>query len=77
MHFEPVEARCDLLDRVQLFKSVLDPVLVTGLHLLEFFDHVVIAGFFGGAETLLEICATGIDWFVEDNDFTEHSEVAE
>jgi len=28
MHFEPVEARCDLLDRIQLFEGVLDPVLL-------------------------------------------------
>jgi len=77
MDFEPVEACCDLLDRVQLFEGVLDPVLMAVLDLLEFGDNVVVAGFFGGSETLLEIRATGIDWFVEDNDLTERSKVAE
>ena len=73
----PVEARCDLLDCIQLFEGVLDPVLVTVLHLLQFADNVVVAGLLGGGETLLEIRATGIDWFVEDHNLTKRSEVAE
>nr|WP_233562828.1 hypothetical protein [Haloarcula sp. Atlit-120R] len=47
------------------------------LHLLEFGDNVVVAGFFGGGETLLEVRATGIDWFVEDHNLTKRSNVAE
>ncbi len=35
---EPVEARCDLLDCIRLFEGVLNPVLMTVLHLLEFLD---------------------------------------
>ena len=77
MHFEPVEACCDLLDCIQLFEGVLNPVLVAVLHLLEFLDHVIVVGLLGGGQTLLEIRATGIDWFVEDDDLTECSEVAE
>jgi len=77
MDFEPVKACCDLLDRIQLFERVLDPVLVAVLHLLQFADNVVVAGLLGGGETLLEIRATGIDWFVEDHNLAERSEVAE
>jgi hypothetical protein len=77
MHFEPVEARCNLLDRVQLIESVLDPVLVAVLHLLEFCDNVVVAGLLSGIETLLEIRAAGVAWLVEDDGLTERSEVAE
>jgi hypothetical protein len=36
-----VEARRHLLDCVQLTESILDPVLVTVLHLLEFRNNVV------------------------------------
>ena len=43
MHFEPVEARHDLLNRVQLCKCVLNPILVTVLHLLEFGDNIIVA----------------------------------
>jgi hypothetical protein len=60
MDFEPVEAGGHLLDRVQLFEGVLDPVLVAVLQLLEFSDNVVVASFFGGGQTLLEIRALGL-----------------
>jgi len=77
MDFEPVEARCDLLDRVQLFEGVLNPALMTVFQFLEFLNDIVVAGLLGGGETLLEIRATGIDWFVEDDALTGRSEVAE
>jgi len=35
---------------------------VTVLHLLEFGDNVLMAGFPGVGETLLEVPATRIDW---------------
>jgi hypothetical protein len=77
MHFEPVEARCDLLDRVQLFEGILDPILVAILHPLESGGNVVVTGFLGSSETLLEVLAPWVDLFVEDDDLTEYSEVAE
>ena len=60
MDFEPVETRCDLLDHVQLFEGILDPVLVTVLHLLEFLNDIIVAGLLGGGETLLEIRPRGL-----------------
>jgi len=77
MNFEPVEVCCDLLDCIQLFEGVLNTVLETILHLLQFAGNVVVADLLGGVETLLVISATGVDWLVEDDDHTERSEIAE
>ncbi|GAA3880262.1 hypothetical protein GCM10022627_36640 [Haloarcula argentinensis] len=50
---------------------------MTVLHLLEFGNNIIVPGFLGSVETLLEIRATGIDWLMEDDDLSECSEVAE
>jgi hypothetical protein len=42
-----------------LLKRVLDPVLVTVLHPLQFVNRVIMAGLLGGVETLLEFTLRG------------------
>ncbi|EMA25165.1 hypothetical protein [Haloarcula argentinensis] len=77
MHFELVEARHNLLNLIQLLKRIPNQVLVVVLHLLEFVDNIMVAVLLSGLKTLPEVPIRRVDRFVEDDNFTECSEVAE